>query len=165
MPSQTVPPPPYLHTIRRPRFWRPLAHSFVLERLGRIARHGVEAPGELAGLGVDARRSKPRTGIFGAGDADDHFSLGDARSHGEGVVVLRIGDARFPHWFAGFASSATNRPSMNGSDDLARRTARCRDSRCRSTSWAARSPDSLPDPSATSLCRCAHRRRTRCSSW
>src|SRR6185436_19012055 len=49
-----------------------------LERLRRIAGHDVEAPDELAGLGI-VRRHEAAHAELGAAVADDHLAVDDAR--------------------------------------------------------------------------------------
>ena len=60
MPSQTEPPPPIFNPSVIPGRGR-LAHVFVLERLGGIARNGVRAPANWPVLASCASK-KPRTG-------------------------------------------------------------------------------------------------------
>src|SRR5262249_13188899 len=57
--------------------------------------------------------------ILGAADADDHFSFGNARRHCDGVVVLWIGDARFPYGFSSLGIETHESPVNDRSDDLA----------------------------------------------
>src|SRR5262245_1661992 len=57
--------------------------------------------------------------ILGATDADDDFSFRNAWCHCDGVVVLRIGDPRFPYWFSSFSVETHQSPVDDRSDDLA----------------------------------------------
>ena len=77
-----------------------LAHRLGLKALGGIAGNGVELPDLAPGVRVVGGEEAAR-GTVAASRADDHFSLGDARRHGERLLVLSIGDASFPNRLAG----------------------------------------------------------------
>src|SRR5262249_52692467 len=65
-------------------------HSLVLERLGGIARHGVEAPREFAGLGIE-RRDVAADAVLAAAHADHDASLDHARGLSDREVLLFAG--------------------------------------------------------------------------
>ena len=67
-----------------------------------MAGHGV--------VGVE----ESALGMIASADADDHFAVGDARRHGDGVLVLRIATRASQTGFPVSASSACRRPSMIG---------------------------------------------------
>ena len=152
-----------LPIVARPGF-RGFLQRGILEGLRRIAGNGVKLPGELAGLGVEGGEESA-DGKFRAGDADDHFPFGDARRHGHRVAFVRIGHARFPDRLAGFGIERDQASIDDGRDDqvLIHREAAIHHAAADLAGGSY--PDSLPDPSATFPCRCARRRRRRCSSW
>ena len=75
-------------------------HGGVLEGLGRVAGHGVEAPALLAGLGVIGG-DVAADAELGAAVADDHHPLGDPRRAGDGVGLLRVDGPHLPFRLAG----------------------------------------------------------------
>ena len=88
------------------------------EGFGRIAGDGVEAPGAVAGGGVIGIE-EAADGMVAAGDADHHLAVGDARRHGDGVPILRIGHARFPDHLAGEGVQRFQAPVDHGREDHA----------------------------------------------
>src|SRR5690606_2872753 len=94
------------------------AHGVVLEAVGRIAGHRVEAPHELAGFGVIGG-DITTVDVFGAGVADEHLAVGDARSAGDGVVATLVRGDGAPHFLAG-GGVERNQAAVVGTDvDLA----------------------------------------------
>ena len=69
--------------------WQGLVERLVFLRLRRITRHGVEAPRQLAGLGIVGRHITAHA-VLGAAIADDDLALGNARGAGDGVGLLLI---------------------------------------------------------------------------
>ena len=67
----------------------------MLERLGRIAGNGVEAPRQLAGLRV-VGGDVAADGVLRAAVADDHFALDDARRHRDRVRFCWEASFEFP---------------------------------------------------------------------
>src|SRR5262249_45011900 len=74
-------------------------HGLVLERLGGIARHRVEAPGELAGLRIE-RGDVTADAVLAAAHADHDASLDHARRLSDREVFLVAG-LDTPHRLAG----------------------------------------------------------------
>ena len=99
MESQTVPPPPIFH--HSPvQVLAALRENRLLERLRRIARNGIKAPRQLAGLRV-VGGNVSADAVLAAAVADDHSSLHDARRASDGVAQLRIDGELLPNFVAG----------------------------------------------------------------
>src|SRR5262249_44577582 len=78
-----------------------LLHCWTFETFRGITRNRVEPPGELSVVGVVGRKETADR-ILRATHTDNDFALRNPRRHRNGVVVLRIFDARFPSRFSGF---------------------------------------------------------------
>ena len=100
-----------------PPFTRPCFGSFlqrgIFEGFGRVARYRIKAPRKLPCIRVVCRK-KPADRKLRAADSNNDLSFGNARGHGNGVIVLRIGNARFPYGLTrlgvqGFQSAVDNR--------------------------------------------------------
>src|SRR6185312_11399098 len=68
---------------------RGFLHGLVFEALRWIARHRVEAPQLLAGLGV-VRADVATHTVLAAGVADEHLAARDARSARDRVVLALV---------------------------------------------------------------------------
>ena len=93
-------------------------HRLVLEAVRRVAGHGVEAPGALAGLrvvGVDVAAHA----VLGAAVADDHLALRDSRRSGDRVHRVLGHRHRGPGEFSGLGVDGDQAPVEGGGDHLA----------------------------------------------
>ena len=70
-------------------------HRGVLEAVGRIAGHGIEAPCELAGVGVVGRDVAAHAEL-GAAVADQHLAFDDARRAGDRVRLRAVDGVDVP---------------------------------------------------------------------
>src|SRR6185312_3672640 len=77
-----------------------LLHRIVLRRLRGIAGHSVEAPVQLAGLGV-VSADIAAYAILTAGHTHQYPTFGHARRTGDGVALLRVDGERLPQRLAG----------------------------------------------------------------
>ena len=83
--------------------------------LRRIARHDVELPGLLAGLGVIGGDVAARAEVAAA-VADDHLAVGDARRARDRQRLTRLQGLRGPHRLAGLGVQRDQAP-VEGRDD------------------------------------------------
>ena len=96
MASQTLPPPPpTIFLWAEPRLRRFNQTGILVARAG----YRIKLPGLSSRFRVEGR-DEPAHRVFSARNANDRLPFGDARRHCEGVVLLRVGDARFPQHFA-----------------------------------------------------------------
>ncbi|KAI3488620.1 hypothetical protein L1887_47391 [Cichorium endivia] len=90
----------------------------VLVGLGRVARHRVEAPGHLAGLGIVGGEEAAHA-VLGAAVADDHLALHHPRRAGDAVGLARGGGLLAPDLAAGLGVQG-DQATVQGADvDLA----------------------------------------------
>src|SRR5208282_415345 len=99
MASQTVPPPPIFR---------------LLERLHRIAGHGIKAPRHLARLRVVSRHISAHAKLR-ASVADNYFPLHDARRARDRVAPLRIYGELLPNRLAS-CDIKRNQPAVESAD-------------------------------------------------
>src|SRR5690606_23115910 len=77
-----------------PGFGSP-AHGFVLEAVGRVARHGVEAPGQLTTLGIIGAEIASYAEL-GTGVADQDLALHHAWCTGNRIPLVLVNGHRRP---------------------------------------------------------------------
>ena len=90
-------------------------HRLVLEAVRRVARHGVEAPGALAGLGVVGVDVAAHA-VLGAAVADDHLALGDPGRAGDRVHRVFGDRHRRPRDLPGLGVEG-DQPAVEGAGD------------------------------------------------
>ncbi len=94
-------------------------HGLVLEALGRVARHDVPAPQQLAGLGVVGGHVAADVAEVGTAVADDHLAVEDPRRAGDVAVVVGLGGERLPQELAAAGVECEQPPVLHARDDLA----------------------------------------------
>src|SRR5690606_26922394 len=106
----------------RPPFTRPGLRGFFedgrLEAVGRIAGHGVEAPGHLAAAGVIGGDIAAHAEL-GAAVADQHLALHHARRAGDGVGLRLVDRDHLPDFLAGLRVERDEAAVDGADEDLA----------------------------------------------
>ncbi len=74
-------------------------HRLVLEAVLGIAGDGIEAPGELAGLGIVSAEVAPHS-VLGTGLPDQYLPFHHSRGAGDRVVLALVDGQRGPHLFS-----------------------------------------------------------------
>ena len=90
----------------------------MVRALGRVTRHHIELPAELAGVSVIGRQVAALE-IFAATLADEHQPVTDARRTGDGHVVLDIGGTGLPDLAALLGIDGNEAAVQRAPDDLA----------------------------------------------
>src|SRR5690349_10698288 len=93
-------------------------HLRVLERLVRIARHGVPAPHHPAGLCVIRRDVSARTEL-GAALPDEHEALHDTRRAGDRIGLGAVDGIHLPHRLSGGRIDGDQAPIERADIDFA----------------------------------------------
>ena len=95
-----------------------LAHLLVFIRLGRVARHGIKAPQQLAAARVIGRHIAAHTDL-GAAVANDDLAVGHARRTGAGIGLGLIDGDHLPHGLAGLGVERDQAAVIGTDIDLA----------------------------------------------
>jgi hypothetical protein len=91
-----------------------LREDWPLKWFRRIARHGIKAPYELAGIRIVGRDIAARANLRAA-VTDNHFTFYDARRARDRVAPVRIDGKLLPNWKAG-SGIKRDEPSVERAD-------------------------------------------------